>query len=308
MMTAPRQRGIALVIVLWFIALLSILALGFSKSMRSEAQITHNLLAANEARHLARAAVERGIYDLLQARGQPAAIFFPDQPHSFQLGTATVTYYIEDERGKININQAPKELIEGLLTNLDLDLDAETVDSITDAILDWRDDNDLRRLNGAEAADYRAAGMAEPGNRPFEHPEELLQVMGMNAAIFARLAPFITLYTADAKINQDSAWREVLLALPGVSNSEVNAIMDARQAISSDTPNGVIPRLSGLKGRLTRARGPVYTVHGMATLPGGIQAAERKVVWITAGKRQMPYHVLHSDLNPPPRPAREQQQ
>ncbi len=56
----------ALVLVLWFVALLSILAIGFSRSVRTEIQIAHNLLEDTRDRHLAEAAVQMGIHELLK--------------------------------------------------------------------------------------------------------------------------------------------------------------------------------------------------------------------------------------------------
>jgi general secretion pathway protein K len=52
------------------------------------------------------------------------------------------------------------------------------------------------RPNGAEAADYRAAGMEwGPKNAPFEEITELQQVLGMTMPIYKEVAPLLTVYS-----------------------------------------------------------------------------------------------------------------
>ena len=56
--------------------------------------------------------------------------------------------------------------------------DRKLAPRIADAVLDWRDDNSLRRPNGAEDRDYRTAD--RPGgaaDAPFAHIGELRQLL-----------------------------------------------------------------------------------------------------------------------------------
>ena len=62
-----------------------------------------------------------------------------------------------DESARIDINAAPTPLLKGLLQNVG-GLDADAAQHVVDAILDWRDADDLKRPNGAEAPDYRRPG------------------------------------------------------------------------------------------------------------------------------------------------------
>ncbi len=58
-------------------------------------------------------------------------------------------------------------------------------DGITDAILDWRDDNDLVRANGAEEDDYAREGFSYmPADGPFKVLTELLLVKGVTRELF----------------------------------------------------------------------------------------------------------------------------
>lgn len=281
----------ALVLVLWFIALLSILALGFSRATRSDMTITRNLLQAARARHLADAAIERGIYRLLQP-GQPGfTTLVRGEPVAFELDGARLSYRIQDENGKINLNRAPPRMLRGLLEALG----AEQPVAVADAILDWRDSDDLRRDSGAEAGDYRAAGrIVLPTNRPFQNIAELQQVLGVSAGLYRRLAPFVTVSSFGSRINRESAPREVLMALPGISSTQAEAILQARKRPAADPPRPARRARTGVSSRVPGRFGPVYTIRGQALLPSGARAAWKRTVWIPAKPDAVPYRTLDS--------------
>lgn len=71
-----------------------------------------------------------------------------------------------------------------------------TAQTPADRILDWREPGIGKRLNGAKAEDYRAAGIVYgPRKAPFESVEEVKLVMGMTAQLFDALAPALTVYS-----------------------------------------------------------------------------------------------------------------
>ncbi len=59
------QRGLALVVVLWVLVLLSVMAASFTYATRTEVNLTRNLIEAAEAEALADAGVYQAIYALL---------------------------------------------------------------------------------------------------------------------------------------------------------------------------------------------------------------------------------------------------
>ena len=68
--------------------------------------------------------------------------------------------------------------------------------------IDWRDADDLKRPNGAEEPEYRAAGLDyKPANAPFQAIEELQLVLGMRPDIYRRLAPSITVFSRSPGVN-----------------------------------------------------------------------------------------------------------
>lgn len=290
------QAGVALVIVLWLLVLLSVMAFGFSRSMRSGVRIGLHRLEALQATELARAAIHKGLYDLLtMPPGQRYRLLLPGREQRFTLDGAELAYRIEDERGKVDLNRAPAELIGGLLGSLELP--PERTASLSDAILDWRDSDDARRLNGAEGADYAAAGRPGlPPDRPFPSVQELQQVLGMDDLLYRRLLPLVTVHGIDGRINPLTAPRQVLLAIPEADPADVDEAVAQRGTASTGDPAPPLASLAGLGRWLARASGPVYTVTGRARLPSGAVAHRRMVIWLGGRGGGRGYRVL--DLFP----------
>lgn len=88
------------------------------------------------------------------------------------------------ESARLNLNVASDQQLTDLITPILNELQIDNVAQIIDAILDWRDDDDEPRANGAEAEYYSTL---EPPyavkNGPFDTVEELLLVRNVTAAI-----------------------------------------------------------------------------------------------------------------------------
>ena len=178
----PRraQRGIALVLALWLTVLLTVIASGFAFSMRSEALAARNAVSLAQARAAADGAVERTAYEL--PRPRIADAWTPDgQAHRWSEGNAAIVVTAVDEAARIDLNTAPDALLKSMLMVIG-GLDEPAAGALVDAIADWRDADDLRRPNGAEAPDYRAANLKYgPANAPFETIGEVARVLGDDA-------------------------------------------------------------------------------------------------------------------------------
>ena len=222
------QQGIALIIVLWITTLLMLVASSFIYAMRTDVHIVTNTLARARLEAAADAAVQRGIYEMLKPAQVPNRWTTDGvlQPWRFQ-GVA-VDISITDESAKIDINTAVDVLLRGLF--LSQGMKDEEAASITDAILDWRDPDSLKRLHGAEEAEYLAAGYSyKPANAAFQSNEELRLVFGMTPELFDKVAPLITIYSRQPGINPNIASRGVLRALPGATAALVDQFIAQRE-------------------------------------------------------------------------------
>lgn len=266
---APRRRddGIALVAALWLTVLLTVIASGFAFSMRIEALAARNALSLAQARAAADGAVERTVFELSRPRNIAGAWAPDGQWRQWQDGDVTLSVLATDESAKIDLNAATEPLLKGLFQNV-AGVDADTAQHIVEAIGDWKDRDDLRRPNGAESADYHAAGRKYgPSNAPFESVGELRRVLGMTNAIYASVADSLTIYSRQPGINAMTASRDVLLAIPGATLAAVDAyVAQRRDAIEQKLPVPPFP----LAQAYMAAPVPVWRIHAEATLPDGV--------------------------------------
>ena len=277
------QAGIALVVVLWLLAVLSFLAIGFIADIRSQAHLFLNETGSSRARALADAGIHLGIRELYRKENleEGRLPWLRDgSPYKIKLGETELSVSLHDEGGKVDINVASEDLMRGL--GQALDIDTNEWDKVVDAILDWRDDDDLKRLNGAESNSYEQEGLPYGAkNGFFQSIDEVQQVLGVDHVKYRKLQHAVTIYSGRDAVSPANAPRAVLLALPGVAEQEVDALLATREANRYHVPRDVLPTLSNVSKWLHGDEGPVYTVSSVARTPRGDVFAREAVVWIT---------------------------
>ena len=288
-MRMGSARGIALVVVLWGVTLLAVVAASFTTTTRTETKLARNLLDNAKAWALADAGVHRAVLALLNQKSEKLEGLLPAgegnwwldrAPRRFRFGDGVAIVSVQDEGGKIDLNRAPDDLLRGLFRSFGLDEDK--ANALVDAIADFRDADDSRRLNGAEDDDYRAAGLSwGTKDRPFEAVEELARVFGMTPRLYRAVAAFLTVHSARGKIDLMSAPREVLLAVPGVDPNEVDALLAARAAIEGPIGREPLPLLTGARGYFSLSGRRVFTVRSEAHTESGAVFIREAVVRLT---------------------------
>jgi len=243
---ARRQQGIALVLVLWLTVLLMLIAAEFADSMRHEALAARNAASYATAKAIADGAISRAVWEVTRSLGSNAGYdrahgvaqyiaeageWLPDgRPHAWEEGGVRIRVVVLDEAARINLNTASDAVLGNLLRTTG-GLSADEASRLVDAIGDWKDADDLRRPNGAEAPEYRLAGRHyRPANAPFETVEELGRVLGMTPALYERIADSITVYSKQNGINSAYAPRSVLMAMPGATAEIVDKYITQREA------------------------------------------------------------------------------
>ncbi len=195
------NSGVALLMVLWVMVFLTVIVSEFAHSMRVEINITRNFKEEAESLSLAESGLHLAFAEMLEdsdytiSDGDGDVIFvkkgvnileFLEKRHirkGVKLGSGSISYYISDEDSKININNASRDIIVKLLELSGVEI-GELRDAIADSIEDWRDEDSLHRLNGAEEDYY--TGLPVPyhcKNGSFDTVEELLMVKGMTPEI-----------------------------------------------------------------------------------------------------------------------------
>ncbi len=292
-----NERGVALVIVLWLVVLLTVLAGTFAVASRTDNLLTRNLYDTAQARLAAEAGLNMAVYELTNPDNEER--WKADgHPYSIEFGGAVVEIVIFDEGGKVDLNGAGPELLGALMDSTGVPEDQR--DALVGAIMDWRDADDLVSLNGAEDPDYAAAGL-EYGARdePFTSVEELQQVLGISFDLYERLEPAVTVYSGSAQINAQAAPPEALMALPGMTPEGCQQFVDDRSSFSVDGgPPPVLP--AGVATSLAGGAGRTYSVRAHARLENDAMAELEAVVRLQkSGQRA--FTVLRWSEKPSPR-------
>src|ERR1700680_4467728 len=141
-----RQRGIALILVLWLTVLLTVIGGSFAYGMRNEALAARNTLSVAQARGLADRALYRTVFELMRPKTLGDGWSADGTIHAWDEDGSRVTVNALDESGKIDLNTAPDGLLKGLLQTA-AELDADTAGRLVDVIDDWKTAGDLRRPN-----------------------------------------------------------------------------------------------------------------------------------------------------------------
>ena len=183
-----RERGFALLTVLWTLALLALVAAQLTTNGRSAVRAATNLRAGAVAELAADGAIHHAMLLLLRGEWVPDGV-----PRELRVGGAVVVLRVVSENLKLNPNAATVPAQAALLRRLGVD-DARAV-QLARAIVDWRSPGPRSLAGGAKAAQYRAAGLPyAPANHGFDSIGELGLVNGMTPAILARLKQALSIY------------------------------------------------------------------------------------------------------------------
>jgi general secretion pathway protein K len=229
------QRGIALMMVLWVLALLTIIAVGLTATQRTESTLAGNQLATVRFRAASEAGVSYAVLNLLAPPSpfdEEADVWVPDgAARSWTFAGETLEIRVFNEASRIDLNEAPKDLLAALA--LALDLPEDEAIALGDAIEDWRDTDDLTQLNGAEDGDYESEGRSYGAkDGPFDSVEELQLVLGVTPELYRALAPALTVDSGSADVDQEFAEPLVRAALQGITLEEAELAQQEQEALT----------------------------------------------------------------------------
>lgn len=188
------QRGIALVTVLWLIALLSIVAAGHSRNARLETRLAARYIEMTKARYVADAATQLVIARLLNpVTDQQLAV--DGRLIVVNVGDRDAYASIRRANGLVDINTASEPVLRTMF--IAAGADGTLADALAARVLDWRDTDGFTHLAGAEDSDYMAAGIAWTArDGRFSSVDELRYVLGITPEIFRAVSPYLTVYSS----------------------------------------------------------------------------------------------------------------
>lgn len=171
-----NNKGLALVIVLWIVILMTALVAIVSQTSRLDMKMATAAADEVRCRWACRAGTETAIGLLnedLRATDCLLDLWCDNDEdyNNVPLERCVYSVYVADEAGKLNVNTVTREQLMALPY-------MET--QIADAILDWRDSDENPRSDGAESGYYQNLPFPYTiRNGPIKTVRELLQVRGM---------------------------------------------------------------------------------------------------------------------------------
>jgi general secretion pathway protein K len=288
---ASPARGVALVLVLWAIALMSVLLGSFALIAHTENLESRHVFDTVAARYDAQAGLERAVFELRNA--DPAQRWIADgRPYEFDFEGAHVSVEVTDESGKIDLNTADETMLTSLFLSVGVDLDQ--AGALADAIQDWRDTDDLPRARGAEANEYKSAGLPYiPRNTSFQTVSEVQQVFGMNYDLYLKIEPAVTIYGSSGTPNAAFAPLEALRALPNMTDDYARQIIQLRQSMIPGQPAAQPLLLPDGTPIVANGGGLTYSVKSRAQLPNGVSTVlDASIRLGGVGVSGRPYTVL----------------
>ncbi len=242
-----KNSGIALMVVLWVMTLLIVITFSFAVMVRTEVFSTTTFKEQMENKYLAEAGMHRGMLEIYYRNAYKNNQLKLDNPEVYstdgtfyhgQMEDGQYRVAVMDESGKIDINQLNDTtgiVLNNLLVNMGIE--KNHADTIVDSILDWKDADDLHRLNGAESDYYMSLPnpyKAKDAN--FDNLDELLLVKGVTRDILyggaekPGLIQYLTVYSSASLININTAQPEVLKAIPFLTDDMLQSIISYRKA------------------------------------------------------------------------------
>ena len=246
MKSSRQNRGMALLIVLVIIALLSTLLTELAFSTLVDLRLTETFRDTTRAYYLAKGGVNAGRMIIQEDRNGYDSL---DEPWSlgvvnYPVGEGAITVRITDQNGKLGINamvnrDTPSALMIDrfyrLMLALEIDKWGDPAE-LTAALIDWLDEGESPYpmiltegldipVAGAEATYYQS--LTQPylvKNGRVETLEELALIKGFTPEILRRVLPHVALHE-EVKVNINTASSAVLMSLDPEIDEDVADIL-----------------------------------------------------------------------------------
>ena len=289
-----HQRGIALITVMWMVAFLTVMAASVTVLARSDIQLARNVVGVAQARSEAEGGIYYAVTRLIDTSN--TKWIGNGSVYRVPVSGMKVEVTVQDEAGRIDLNVADADLLRSLF--IAGGADPELADECADAVMDWRDEDQLRRTHGAEWDDYAEAGLAyAPRNGPFLDIGELQLVLPVTQTLFRAVRPALTIYSGSRGVNPALAPSMAMLAISGSDPEVVDQYMARRQARPGQLVTAGMPQVS--RRFVEAVGGNVFQISSLATTESGFTASVSAVVTLQTKDPMKPFMILNWGQNPP---------
>ncbi len=238
-----RQAGYAVLAAMLAAACFALLAAQVVSTSRSAVQSAN----AEVVRAKLEAAADAGLamaLDGLSSEDPVARWDIDGRSRRENFEGADLTITVEDERGKVPINLITPAQARSLFEHLGAE--PSELDGLVEAFLDARDPSRTVRTPSANAA-------VAPPEQGFATISDLAQVPGVTPAMFAAMAPSVTVSADDAAFDSRTATPLALEVMGGAGTSPATVIERQRELAGERTALDITPPIN-LVGRALTIR------------------------------------------------------
>jgi len=252
-----NEKGSATILTLLVSAVILTVAIGFNWIVKEHLKAAEGLKVKVEAMMEARSTYDSLMYYILTGQLTQKEIIFtrgqsllgvqriPLGRNGVRLGNG-IFVRVQDSSSLVSLAGSDVEVLKRLAGVVGAN--AETVSTLADSFLDWTDPDDLSRLNGAESSYYRFEGKPYgPRNFPLQYKEELALVRGMDAELYAKMAPYLTVLPS-LGFNPNTAEDATLMAYLDIDQEA----LDKLKNYIAQNPVGTEGEVLTLTGKLMR--------------------------------------------------------
>ena len=178
-----NNKGLVIIAVLWMVVVLMVMTAILGRKSRLDMKVCLARMEAVRCKWACRAGIEKAIAVLNEDETENDSLLdlWSENPEDFNdvmLDHCWFTVRVIDETSKLNINAATKEQLLGL---------PDMVEEIADAIIDWRDSDDMPSGMGVESGYYEGLTYGyRARNGSFRTLRELLLVKDVSEDLFYR--------------------------------------------------------------------------------------------------------------------------
>lgn len=295
-----KERGLALLVVLWIVASAALLVSAFNATVRSGTVFMASEVELTKAQAHLDAGLEIAAAKLIdeekKTRWQADGI-----AHHISFAGRDLTIVIDDPNGRIDLNKTSDEVLLGLFSQFtESNLKAKR---LRDLIVRVRGKRSGKNDKGDPLKQSKKSGKAAPPNsntskstKPaaklaFLDVTELRRMEGLPYDLYQKIAPYLTVYSRDGLINPMSAPDKVLTSIPKLTSIDI-ARFRASQEDSIADEKKLPSSLKRGASYLSVKPGPAYIVSVKVSKAGTKFALAKQFVIATGLDQNAPYRLI----------------
>lgn len=213
-----RQQGVALAIVVWFIAGMSLLVAGLVYQARQDVRMSQVHIARAKAVAAGDGAINLLLANLVTGRlPKDSAERMTSQ--QFVLGQTQVAVHLYPSSGLLNLNAAGESMLESLF-RVAASLDKRDAKLLAENVVKWRTSND-------------GSGRRRGSRRHFDAIEDLLNVQGVDRTLYDAVRDFVAAGPPGGRaIDWSASPGQVLDVLEDIDKSKLDSVVRRRDSIA----------------------------------------------------------------------------